>query len=37
MITSKYLVNYGLVTNSYKDWKEELGTLPINVTQIDVV
>lgn len=24
-------------TNSYKDWKEELGTLPINVTQIDVV
>ena len=32
MITSKYLVNYGL-----KDWKEELGTLPINVTQIDVV
>ena len=31
MITSKYLVHYG------KDWKEELGTLPINVTQIDVV
>lgn len=24
-------------TNSYKDWKEELGTLPTNVTQINVV
>lgn len=32
MITSKYLVNYGLVTTL-----KELGTLPINITQIDVV